>query len=56
MEENKSAFAPYFTPITEPTITKIGGTYYEVTSRFNTEGRETILQQFMDLLKSEKVI
>lgn len=54
---NTSIFAPYFEPMTEtPTVTKIGRTYYEVSTRFSTEGKETILQQFMDLMKSEKII
>ncbi len=57
--ENKieSPFNPYFEDLTEmTTVTKIGRTYYEVTSRFSTEGKETVLQQFMDLLKSEEII
>lgn len=54
---NASILAPYFKPLTEtPTVTKIGRTYYEVTSHFDTEGKETVLQQFMELLKSEKII
>lgn len=40
----------------ETTVLKIGGTYYEVTSRFNKDGIETVLQQFMDLLHEEKII
>lgn len=38
------------------TITKIGGTYYEVTSHFSEEGSETVLQQFMDLLREAKIL
>ena len=29
---------------------KIGGTTYEVSTHFNTKGKETVLQQFKDLL------
>ena len=29
---------------------QIGGTVYEVTTHFNTEGKETVLRQFRDLL------
>ncbi len=54
---NASILAPYVEPLTETTtITKVGRTYYEVTSHFDTEGKETVLQQFMELLKSEKII
>ena len=31
---------------------KIGGTVYDVTAHFNIEGKETILQQFKDLILS----
>ena len=34
---------------------KIGGTVYDVTAHFNTEGKETILQQFKDLILSTKL-
>ncbi len=54
---NTSLFAPYCEPYAEiPTRTKIGRTYYEVSTRFDIEGKETVLQQFMDLMKSEKII
>ena len=29
---------------------QIGGTVYEVTTHFDTDGRETVLKQFRDLL------
>lgn len=32
---------------------KIGGTVFDVTTHFNTEGRQTVLQQFRDLILSE---
>ncbi len=35
---------------------KIGGTTYEVTSHFNTEGKQSILEQFKNLILSEKLI
>ena len=33
-----------------PFVMKIGGTTYEVTTHFNAKGKETVLQQFKDLL------
>lgn len=35
---------------------QIGGTVYEVTTHFDTEGRETVLKQFRDLLLELQVI
>ncbi len=29
---------------------RIGGTTYEISTHFNPEGRQSVLQQFMDLL------
>ncbi len=40
---------------TEFTI-KIGGTQYEVTTHFNTDGRESVLQQFKELILAKKLI
>lgn len=31
---------------------KLGGTIYEITTHFNTAGKQTVLQQFMELLNS----
>ncbi len=36
----------------EPDFTlKLGGTTYEVTTHFDPEGRQCVLQQFMELLR-----
>lgn len=35
---------------------KIGGTTYEVSTHFSDKGRQSLLQQFKDLLLSEKLI
>ncbi len=40
----------------EPTIHKIGGRYFEVTSRFDDKGTESVLHQFIELLKQENLI
>ena len=34
---------------------KIGGTVYDVTAHFDIEGKETILQQFKDLILSTEL-
>ena len=36
--------------------TKIGGTVYEVATHFSTDGKQSVLQQFRDLLLSQKLI
>ncbi len=33
---------------------KIGGTVYEVTTHFNESGKQSVLQQFRDLLLSQQ--
>ena len=45
-----SIFAPYYETDNMPFVMKIGGTTYEVTTHFNAQGKETVLQQFKDLL------
>ena len=35
---------------------KIGGTVFGVTTHFNAEGRQTVLQQFRDLILSEHLV
>ena len=35
---------------------KTGGTTYEVTTHFNSEGRQSVLGQFRDLILSEHLI
>ena len=45
------SFVPYFrSPDNDSFSMQIGGTAYEVTTHFDTEGRETVLKQFRDLL------
>ena len=36
--------------------TKIGGTVYEVSTHFSTDGKQSVLQQFRDLLLSQNLI
>ena len=45
-----SGFAPYFEIDETPIVMKIGGTTYELSMHFNTNGNETILQQFEELI------
>ena len=45
------SFVPYFRSQDNDYFSmQIGGTAYEVTTHFDTEGRETVLKQFRDLL------
>ena len=51
INSNKSSVcAPYYETDDTPFVMKIGGTTYEVTTHFSTKGKETVLQQFKDLL------
>ena len=51
INSNKSSvFAPYYETDNMPFVMKIGGTTYEVSTHFSTKGKETVLQQFNDLL------
>ena len=51
INSNKSSvFAPYYETDNTPFVMKIGGTTYEVSTHFITKGKETVLQQFKDLL------
>lgn len=36
--------------------TKIGGTTYEVSTHFSAKGRQSVLEQFKELILSEKLI
>lgn len=45
-----SIFAPYYEIDEIAFITKIGNTTYEVSTHFSDKGKETVLQQFKDLL------
>ena len=54
MDDNKSkmVFAPYYeSPENTPFTVKISGTTYEVSTHFNLDGKENVLEQFMELLK-----
>lgn len=52
MEENKTyLFAPSELLSGEGTFEmKVGGTTYEVSTHFDTEGRQSVLEQFMALI------
>lgn len=45
-----SKFAPYFEINEKPFVIKIGKTTYEVSTHFSTKGKETVLEQFKELL------
>ena len=55
-DKNKSIYAPYFAKNNEPFFMKIGNTTYEVSTHFNPNGREIVLQQFQKLILPEKPI
>ncbi len=40
----------------KPTTHIIGGRYFEVSSRFDDKGTESVLYQFIELLKQENLI
>lgn len=51
MDSNEvSIFAPYYEVDDTVFITKIGNTTYEVVTHFNVNGKETVLEQFKELL------
>ena len=41
---------------TEPILRKIVGRYFEVTTRFDDKDVESVLHQFIELLKQENII
>lgn len=49
-DKNNSIYAPYFETNDEPFFMKIGNTTYEVSTHFNPNGRENVLQQFQKLI------
>ena len=57
IENNKpNAFDPSELLSGEDTFEmKVGGTTYEVSTHFNTEGRQSVLEQFMALILQQKV-
>lgn len=57
MKNNMPISSPLFPMDTKAvTVNKIGGTYYEVSTRFSEGGTETVLQQFMDLLREANIL
>ena len=54
-DKNNSIYPPYFEKNDEPFFMKIGNTTYEVSTHFNPNGRENVLQQFEDLLTELKI-
>ena len=57
IENNKpNAFDPFELLSGEDTFEmKVGGTTYEVSTHFNTGGRQSVLEQFMALILQQKV-
>lgn len=53
---NISLFTPYFEIDETPFVMKIGGTTYEITTHFSTQGKETVLEQFKELLTETNLI
>ena len=53
---NISLFTPYFEIDETPFVMKIGGTTYEITTHFSTKGKETVLEQFKELLTETNLI
>ncbi len=53
---NISLLAPFFEIDETPFVMKIGGTTYEVTTHFSTKGKETVFEQFKELLTETKLI
>ena len=35
---------------------KIGGTYFDVTTHFNVDGKQSVLEQFKNLILAEKLV
>lgn len=56
---NQNIMKAEFAPLYENTPAfsmKIGGTVYDVTTHWNTEGSQTVLQQFKELLLSHHTL
>ena len=54
---NISLLAPYYdSPESTPFTVKIGGTTYEVSTHFNPQGKQCVMEQFKELILSEKLI
>lgn len=52
---NNFDFAEYLDEPETSFTTKIGGTYYEVSTHFSPDGRQSVLQQFMELLNTAEI-
>ena len=55
-ENHRIIYYPFQYEANKPTIHKIGGRYFEVSSRFDDKGTESVLHQFIELLKQENLI
>lgn len=53
---NHKNLAPIFDKDNLDFELKIGGTTYEVCSHFNIDGKQSVLEQFKNLILSEKLI
>lgn len=51
-----SIFATYYEVDDTAFITKIGNTTYEVSTHFNVNGKETVLEQFRELLSELNLV
>lgn len=51
---NKSFFAPFFEVTNTPFVMKMGNTTFEITTHFNMNGKETVLEQFEEMLTEIK--
>ena len=50
-------YEDYFATSADTTFDmKIGGTVYEVSTHFSEDGKQSVLQQFRDLLLSQKLM
>lgn len=56
IENISKIITPYFDTDSLDYSIKIGGTEYAVSSHFNTEGNQTILQQFKQLILAQNLI
>lgn len=51
-----SIFAPYYEIDDTSFLTKIVNTTYEVSTHFNAKGKETVLEQFKELLNELNLV
>lgn len=56
IENISNVITPYFDTNSLDYSIKIGGTEYEVYSHFNTEGNQTVLKQFKQLILAQNLI